>query len=326
MAESAAISEMRHNGTHLERTVHAQWQCTFPKGDCFKNHAPMEGLPEQMDVCTEEKAVSALEVVMAIDLTCAKMASVMSCKKGGPTGKQFDPFLLCNSDPLMLKAACHLECRYKKEWGAGFRPFEICMFEFDSGGKYNMSDKTVETCNLEATCKSPYVEQNEMFCSGRNTTKKHQAHWLTEEDAWKHREKHGIRAPPAALGETVDAGVDWVPKSLPKHRPMLFNFGIVFWIVAVVLILVSVWIHLGRQDCLPLPVQQCYEELNDRFHTFFNWTAAAQATFRAPRASQASLPYKGPSTRYSAPQVATSHGAKPAADDETLEFSAVVAS
>mmetsp|Transcript_500 Transcript_500/g.1336 ORF Transcript_500/g.1336 Transcript_500/m.1336 type:complete len:166 (+) Transcript_500:1-498(+) len=48
---------------------------------------------------------------------------------------------------------------------------------------------------MEAVCKSPYIEQNQMFCSGRNATKKFRPHWVQEELPWKHRFNHGIEAP-----------------------------------------------------------------------------------------------------------------------------------
>lgn len=328
--EPSATSQLQHNGTHLERTVHAKWQCTFPKGDCFKVHAPMEGLPEQMDTCTEEKAVSALEVHMTIDLTCAKMDAGVNCKKVVNT-KQFDPFILCNNDPLLIKAKCSIECRSGK-WGRDKRPFEVCAFLFDTGGSFSMSDKTVETCNLEAACKSPYVEQNEMFCSGHNSTKKHQAHWLTEDHPWKHRENHGIEAPPPEAVEEVDAGRDWVPKFLPRKQS---SFGLpqMLWLFAAFLFLLAGWIHLGREDCLPGPLQQLYEDLNDRFHSTVDFVkhSGRPTSWDRPRSrnppTPATLPYQGPSAKFRAPGPSEYAApdlriAEAEAEDEAVEFTA----
>lgn len=44
-----------------------------------------------------------------------------------------------------------------------------------------MRSMAEEQCKQEATCKSPYVEQDEMFCSGNASLQKHKPHWLTED-------------------------------------------------------------------------------------------------------------------------------------------------
>lgn len=181
---STATSRTWHNGTHEERVVNATWQCTYPEGKCFHNHAPLEGLPEKMEACVHEYNEDPLTVQMTIDLTCAGMTNV-HCDDKMETRK-FDPFYLCNNNPLLLTAECQMECKDR-------RPVEHCVFHFDSQGVYNMSDETVDICSLEAVCMSPYIEQNQMLCSGHQTVGKFKPHWTQGMLPDRQRADHGIR-------------------------------------------------------------------------------------------------------------------------------------
>lgn len=318
--DATAKSEMKHNGTHMERNIHAKWQCTFPQGDCYKKHAPMEGLPEQMDKCTKEKALQPLEIEMTIDLKCAGVDSLVDCSRSG-SSKPYDPLLLCNTDPMLLQAKCHTECRKN---GKNGKVLEICVFKFDTSGTFNMSDSTVETCTLDAMCKSPYVEQNEMFCSGHNSTKKHKAHWLTEDRAWKHRETHGIEAPPASAAEVkAEAGMSWVPQALPARQHKAVLVSKVLWAAGLVLFMVAGGIHLGRSQRLPRPLQQIFEDLMDRAG---NWV-----TFANEQQLSSPAMYRRRKVRYQAPQAPPSEipgaaaAVKEEKQDEAVEFSAAAA-
>lgn len=181
---TTATSSTWHNGTAEERVVNATWQCTYPEGKCFHNHAPLEGLPEKMEACVSEHNIDPLTVQMSIDLTCAGMTNV-HCNEKVETRK-FDPFYLCNNNPLLLTAECQMQCHDR-------RPFQNCTFHFDSEGVYNMSDETVDICTLEATCMSPYIEQNQMICSGHETVGKFKPHWTQRALPDRKRADHGIR-------------------------------------------------------------------------------------------------------------------------------------
>lgn len=305
--QPTAASEMRHNGTHLERVVQARWQCTYPDGECYTNHAPLEGLPEKMEHCTEEKNRGPLIVDMVINLQCAGLDGHIKCERSGPQ-EEFDPFYACNNDPLLLKARCHIDCRDSK-------PFEVCTFEFDAAGAFNMSDETIETCNLEAACKSPYVEQNEMFCSGHATAKGHKPHWLSE-DAWAHRAQNGLQAPPASAGMTVEAQPLAAERQVPQVLPQAGGEGTsgeVFWAVVWVMLLIAGGLLAWRLGCLP-------ESLNTRLEAIVGLPSSYGAgSGRIPP------PYgaRGRQMQYVAPK-APSSGAKPAgasADpEEAAEF------
>jgi len=259
--QQSVVTEMRHNGTHLERVVHAKWQCTMPEGDCAKHHAPLEGLPDQMEKCTNETNEGPLIVNMAIDLTCAGMGATIPCGTPLPR-RNFDPFQMCNTDPLLVKALCHLECR-------GKTPFEICRFEFDGGRRYNMSDETIDLCDMQATCKSPYVEQNEMFCSGHNTTKKHKADWVLQENPWSHRGTHGLSGPPpASAGAVVEVRPEYVDGSVPPALPQPEGGGAVgplLWAAVVLLMLVAAALFGARLRILPTRLQRLLDALGLKF-------------------------------------------------------------
>lgn len=293
--DASTISEMRHNGTHMERIVHARWQCTFPEGKCFKNHAPLEGMPEKMEKCTKETNKGPLEVEMSIDLTCAGMGAHIQCDK--LHSQEFDPFQMCNNDPLLVKARCRIECRDGK-------PYEICNFDFDSGRMYNMSDETVDSCNLEAICKSPYVEQNEMFCSGHHTTGQHKPHWMTEDRPWAHREQHGLEAPPpSSVGFTVQARPEQlppVPRTLPQGASNAAGVSSRqkwnLWTMALLLLLVAVALGAARRGWLPEPLLRFLEALGWQLdHDAARELPHSGASYRGPRARDRAMRYIAPS-------------------------------
>lgn len=310
--DASTVSEMRHNGTHMERIVHARWQCTFPEGKCFAHHAPLEGMPEKMDKCTQEANKGALAVEMAIDLDCAGMGGQIDCDRITP--QEFDPFQLCNNDPLLVKATCHLECRKHV-------PFELCRFEFDTGRTYNMSDDTVDSCNMEAICKSPYIEQNEMFCSGHHTTQKHQPHWITEERPWVHREKHGLEAPPPpSAGLVVQAQPQQqpspVPRTLPQSAASAGGSGQeVLWALALLLLAFAGLLMAGRFGWLPKPIKRYLEALGIQFGGDARSFPSTGATYRAPAGDRA-MRYVAPS-----PQGAPGKTVVGCDADEGLDFS-----
>jgi len=184
--ESKTTSGMRHNGTAMERIVNATWQCTFPDGNCFTSHGSQEGMPDKMNSCVKEENAGPLTVFMVIDLHCAKMDTRIHCDKLHP--HPFDPFYTCTNDPNLIMAQCHLECK------DGY-PFEKCRFDFDKQGLFNMSDETVDTCILDATCMSPYIEQNQMLCSGHQSSSNFKPHWLNRPLSNRVNASHDIRPP-----------------------------------------------------------------------------------------------------------------------------------
>lgn len=186
---SQATSEMRHNGTGLERVVNATWKCAFPQGNCFANHAPLEGMPVEMQKCIEEKNKGPLLIQITVDLHCAKMDNTVHCDsdlKQDP----FDPFYTCTNDPNVLKATCQISCKNNF-------PFEICTFQFDQLGIFNMSDESIDVCKLDAECMSPYIEANVMFCSGHKTSANFKPHWVSRPTPNRVYANHGIRGAPS---------------------------------------------------------------------------------------------------------------------------------
>mmetsp|Transcript_90040 Transcript_90040/g.159460 ORF Transcript_90040/g.159460 Transcript_90040/m.159460 type:complete len:288 (+) Transcript_90040:432-1295(+) len=196
---------MRHNGTAMERVVNASWRCVFPQGNCFANHAPLEGLPEKMQNCITEKSVGPLQVQIIIDLHCAKMDNSLHCDS---TLKQtpFDPFYTCTNDPNVVKATCRISC-------VNNYPVETCLFQFDSQGIFNMSDETIDICRLEAECMSPYVESNTMFCSGHKSAGEFKPHWESRPTPNRVYATHGIRGsrptPAPPQGESAGSELLW---------------------------------------------------------------------------------------------------------------------
>lgn len=210
--EENSVTEMvESNGTMLVRTVDARWECTFPEGNCFTSHAPLEGMPEKLDACTKEENQGPLTVNMVVDLHCAGMALMIQCNEH-LNSQPFDPFYYCNNDPLLIVAQCHLECHDSF-------PFEVCTFNFDQRGIFNMSDKTIDTCQMQGTCKSPYIEQNQMYCSTHDSAMSFVPHWINQERPWKSRSNNSLQAPHMMMkmrapvqqeGPTVIGQVLWV--------------------------------------------------------------------------------------------------------------------
>jgi len=173
LQEPTATSERRHNGKEEERVINATWQCTFPKGDCFSRQARKEGTPDNLKSCVKQENLAPLTIKFTVDLTCAKIEVAVPCDK--LTKMNFDPFEMCNNDPKLLSTRCQFACK-------GKRYVEECIYDLDTAGLYNMSDETVDACSLQETCMSPYVEQNQLFCSGHETTNKFKPHWFSREE------------------------------------------------------------------------------------------------------------------------------------------------
>jgi hypothetical protein len=207
---SQATSTVHHNGTHNVRGVNATWKCTFPDGNCFQNHAPTEGMPDKMQECIKETSKGPLQVEMDIDLHCAKMDNTIHCDSGLPQ-QEFDPFATCSNDPNLLQASCHFLCK-------GGYPFEKCVFTFDSIGAYSMNDTTIESCQLQAECSSPYVEANSMFCSSHRESAVFKPHWESRPLPKKDFADHGIRGPTVPTATLHRAPV--LPESLSAALPM----------------------------------------------------------------------------------------------------------
>jgi len=230
-AESAVTSEMRHNGTGMERVVDATWECVFPDGDCFKEHAHMEAIPENMDACSNETNINATVINVTIDLQCAGLSHLIDCRM--LDGKLFDPFKRCNVDSGMLKATCGMTCIQDK-------PSQVCVYEFDTSRAYNMSDETIEICTMDASCKSPYVEQNHMLCSGKKTAAGFKPHWLQGEQPWSQRLSHDLAGPSKRMQEPA------APAPLPDHHRML-------WEAVLLLALSALVVALARWTALSDP-------------------------------------------------------------------------
>jgi hypothetical protein len=233
---SQASSEVKHNGTGFERQINATWNCVFPDGTCFQHHAPLEGLPDKMEDCVKEENIGALKVVMEIDLHCLKMDGQMHCDTDSKNA-EFDPFHTCTNDPNMLTASCYLECKNGK-------PLEHCTFEFDSKGVFNMSDSTVDTCKMVASCKSPYVEANAMFCSSHKSNQLFKPHWDSRPLPERGYADFGYRKPPKPV------------------KPPESVFSEFLWAVAAVAVISSVLIWLMRIGVLPEPEK--WRELRER--------------------------------------------------------------
>lgn len=174
-----------------KRVVNATWECTKPSGDCFANHAAQEGLPTGLKGCVNETNAADLTVIMEIDLHCLKYDNKIHCDKD-LNKNPFDPFYLCNNDPALITAVCQMRCKM------GY-PFEICTFNFDPQGKYNMSssreDMAIDICGLEAACMSPYIEHNEIYCSGHKEVHSWKPAWLQRPMPPRGRAWHEIKAP-----------------------------------------------------------------------------------------------------------------------------------
>eukprot|EP00401_Gymnodinium_catenatum_P065892 CAMPEP_0117618218 /NCGR_PEP_ID=MMETSP0784-20121206/85992_1 /TAXON_ID=39447 /ORGANISM="" /LENGTH=352 /DNA_ID=CAMNT_0005422079 /DNA_START=1 /DNA_END=1059 /DNA_ORIENTATION=- len=212
-------SVRRHNGTAMERIVNATWDCVFPRGSCTMNHAALEGLPEKAKACTKETNKGPLDVTMEIDLNCADLGKNFDCRRGVPK-EPVDPFTMCNNDPHLIKALCKFECRNGGPW-------EVCYFRFDSDGLFNMSDETIDVCKIESECKSMYLEQNQMLCSGHHTVGNFKPHWLSSEDPWHDRANYGLSAP-AANSTPADV-------RLPEHSFVSKSL----WAIAIAVVCVA---------------------------------------------------------------------------------------
>lgn len=227
LAAKQCNSALTHNGTHMERVVDVRWECTYPKGECFARHAPLEGMPEKYEACSTSENLTALSIRMVIDLQCANVPGA-ACNTI-ELDRPFDPFIMCNNDPDILKATCHFECREAK-------PFEVCILDFDLGGKCKLDDESVELCKLEATCMSPYIERNQMVCSSHHTASNSKPHWVTEDLPWHWRANHSMEAPKAAL------------KALPPLVPATkSHISEVLWGIAEVMLAIAVPLWLWRR-------------------------------------------------------------------------------
>lgn len=216
----------------MERVVDATWECTFPDGNCFQDHAQMEVIPENMDACSNETSVSPTVIDITIDLQCAGIAKLIDCSR--LNGRPFDPFTRCNVDSGLLKGTCSMTCIQGK-------PSQVCTYKFDSSGAYNMSDQTVEVCTMDASCKSPYVETNHMLCSGKKTAAGFKPHWAKGEHPWSHRASHDLTAPAQKMEEPP------APMPLPDHHRMLWEAVLLLALSAVVVALAR-WISLSDPE------------------------------------------------------------------------------
>lgn len=277
---SEASSEVRHNGTHLVRHVEAKWRCVFPDGTCYNNHAPLEGLPDKMEACVEEKNLGPLTIVMNIDLHCAHMDSKIHCDSG-LSEEPFDPFHTCTNDPNLLKATCKFKCKN------GY-PIEECTFQFDTKGVFNMSDKTIDTCSLHAECMSRYVESNQMSCSSTKENANFKPHWQTRTLPERGFVENGYRA--------------------PMFTPKQSYFSEFLWAVAVVAVIlgaVVILIHLGF-----IPEPEKWREWRERGEAR---QTRQIAPYRAPPVRS------GGSMQYVAPAAPEVSRGPPAASDQELE-------
>lgn len=282
---SGTNSTVHHNGTHFVREVRATWKCVFPEGTCFGNHAPLEGLPDKMQDCITEENEGPLTVKFVIDLHCAHMDQNIQCDSNLNT-KEFDPFHTCTNDPNLLKAKCHLGCTN------GY-PKEYCTFEFDSIGAFNMSDRTIDTCSLQAECMSPYVEANSMFCSSHQGQSHYKPHWESRPLPSRDVANHGIRGPPPKL-----------QTELPRSRLL----SLVLWLIALIAFGVGVLFLALRVGVLP-------EGMKDHIEGIIFY-------FRgAPEVRNFGTPYRAPSVRPGRSQyVAPSPASSPAEHGTDVEL------
>lgn len=211
----------------VERIVNETWDCTFPEGDCFTRSAHQEGLPTHLDNCINETNLTPLKLLMEIDLHCANMDASLKCDEKLPTNRPFDPFYLCNNDPLVMEAQCLLECRN------GF-PWQICTFQFDKSGQLRMDDETIEVCNLDAACRSPYLEQNQIFCSGMKTVDGHKAPWFRREIVRRHA-KEDIAAVNRRRSNSAINSASAVPH--PSAAGAAWGFFLATIVVAMLIVL-----------------------------------------------------------------------------------------
>lgn len=155
-----------------ERVINATWQCTFPTAGCFKKHGAHEHRADNLKLCHKQKNLGRTIIELSYNLRCAKEENFIHCSdKRNSKESKFDPYKDCNNDPNLVKAGCQLECRKGV-------PFQVCIYTLDQLGIFNLTDQTVKACRLEATCMSPYVEQNQMFCSSVKATKSFSPDWV----------------------------------------------------------------------------------------------------------------------------------------------------
>lgn len=290
---STTKTGVSHNGTHFVSHVDAKWKCVFPDGTCFHDHAPLEGLPDEMDKCITEKNIQPLIIEMNIDLNCifdgpsgTAMDSMIHCD-ASLRKEPFDPFHTCTNDPNLVKATCHFDCK-------SGHPHQICTFELDSIGAFNMSDVTIEACSMYNECSSPYVENHQMWCSTHKAQGEFKPHWQSRPLPKRGSVDNGLRAPPPQ------------PKT---EGPSLFLGSL--WAVALLAMVLGVFVMLMRLGIVPEP-----ERLHELWLTFTEGTLFASKR-RVPR--YRAPPVGGEGGQYVAPSGPVTSGGAVAARDHELE-------
>jgi hypothetical protein len=148
---------IRHNGKQYISEVQSTWECEVPDDSCVQTRA-LSSLGNVQE-CIIAQNEGPLDVNFIIDLHFFNMASKVNCDSNIDS-RPFNPFLTCANDPNVLKAECHLGCKY------GF-PYEYCKLELDPRGALNMSDRVVDTCLFQTECRSPHVEATSIVCNSQ---------------------------------------------------------------------------------------------------------------------------------------------------------------
>lgn len=159
----------------------------------------------------------------------------MHCSDGRNSKEpKYDPYKNCNNEPNLVKAECQLQCRKGT-------PFQVCVYTLDQLGIFKLTDKTVGVCRFESTCMSPYVEQNQMFCSSLKTVKKFSPDWAKRKELNPHK---------ALMKREAEETEHRLYASRPKSMPLSSR---VLWACAlssVVATCLSVCNRLGFRDAV----------------------------------------------------------------------------